>query len=572
MITRRADFRPQTADPETLTAELVWSTGADVERRDRIGPYVERLRMDPEAVDLSRLIGAPLLNAHCHRDLGDVLGCVLDASVNGREGTATVRFSERARPIFDDVAAGILRNVSVGYHVAEWTAATEDGRRVRIATRWQPLELSLVPVAADRGATVRGASPMSETDTETADRSVVDLEIRRLCAMGGAHPEPLIALGATVEHARAAALSALVERAGPETRPVQVIADHGDPRERAAAYGEAVFTRLHPEHVPGERARPYVAMSLREMAAGALRHAGARVQSLSADTVLTRALHTTSDFPLILGDAVGRELRQAYAAAPGGVRALARQTSNRDFRAKTVLEFGGALALLKVNEHGEFTSGTLTEAGESIRVATYGRIFGYTRQLMINDDLGALERIGAIAAASARQLEADVCVELLATGSGLGPTMGDGKRLFHADHRNVAATGTAPDEGIAAAVLAMRTQVGLDKRVIGIEPTAVVIPAALEHEVSRFFSSAHVPATPDGVNPYASLRIVVDPRLDAKSASRWYLVGERWDGLWIAYLEGNAAPVTETRAGFEIDGVQIKVRLDYRAWYSNVGA
>lgn len=171
-----------------------------------------------------------------------------------------------------------------------------------------------------------------------------------------------------------------------------------------------------------------------------------------------------------------------------------------------MLEFGGALPLLKVNEHGEFTAGTLTEAGESIRVATFGRIFGYSRQSMINDDLGALERIGAIAAASARQLEADVCVELLASGSGLGPLMGDGKRLFHADHRNVAATASAPDEGIAEAVLAMRTQVGLDKRVIGIEPTAVVIPAALEHEASKFFSTAYTPSTPDGVNPYASLR------------------------------------------------------------------
>jgi hypothetical protein len=282
---------------------------------------------------------------------------------------------------------------------------------------------------------------------------------------------------------------------------------------------------------------------------------------------------------LILGDAVGRELRQAYAAAPSGVRALARQTSVRDFRAKMVLQFGGALPLLKVNEHGEFVSGTLTEAGEAIRVATYGRIFGFTRQMMVNDDLGALERIGAIAAASARQLEADLCVDLLATGSGLGPTLADGKRLFHADHRNVAAVGSAPDEGIAAAVLAMRTQVGLDKRVIGIEPTAVVVPAALEHAASQFFSTAFTPATPDGVNPYANLRVIVDPRLDAKSTTRWYLVGERFDGLWVAYLEGNSTPIVETKAGFEIDGVKLKARMDFgcafvdhRAWYSNAGA
>ena len=50
------------------------------------------------------------------------------------------------------------------------------------------------------------------------------------------------------------------------------------------------------------------------------------------------------------------------------------------------------------------------------------------------------------------------------------------------------------------------------------------------------------------------------------------------DGLEYAYLAGAPGPQTETRAGFEVDGVEVKVRLDFgggfvdwRGWYSNAG-
>lgn len=55
--------------------------------------------------------------------------------------------------------------------------------------------------------------------------------------------------------------------------------------------------------------------------------------ALSPASLVTLALHTTSDFPIILGETVGRVLRDAYQAAPSGIRRLGRQTTARDFRA-----------------------------------------------------------------------------------------------------------------------------------------------------------------------------------------------------------------------------------------------
>jgi len=157
LLTRRASFAPRSVDADARTVDVVWSTGAAVKRRDLDGNYIERLSPDPKAVDLSRLIGASVLDAHRQTAVRDVLSTVRDAAVTGKEGTATIQFSARpeVEPIWQDVTAGILRHVSVGYSVEEWADGTEDGTRVRAAIRWTPHEISLVPSPADPGATVR---------------------------------------------------------------------------------------------------------------------------------------------------------------------------------------------------------------------------------------------------------------------------------------------------------------------------------------------------------------------------------------------------------------------------------
>ncbi len=167
MITRRASFAPQSVNAEARTVDVIWSTGAPVKRRDVDGSYTERLSLDPKAVDLSRLIGASVLDAHRQTAVRDVLGTVRDATVTGKEGTATIQFSARpeVEPIWQDVTAGILRHISVGYSVEEWADSTENNTRVRTATRWTPHEISLVPSPADPGATVRMEDNIMEHQT-----------------------------------------------------------------------------------------------------------------------------------------------------------------------------------------------------------------------------------------------------------------------------------------------------------------------------------------------------------------------------------------------------------------------
>jgi hypothetical protein len=308
---------------------------------------------------------------------------------------------------------------------------------------------------------------------------------------------------------------------------------------------------------------------------------------MSTSKIIERALgglHGTSDFTIVLGDAVGRELQRAFESAEAGVLHAARAVTANDFRSRYPVRLGDAPQLLKVNEHGEFKRGTIVEDAQPVwKLDTFGRIFGLTRQAIINDDLGAFNNIPSMFGIAAREFESQQVVSLLTSASGLGPTMGDESPLFHtANHRNLASSGSVPSiASLGAARTAMRLQKNLDDRVINVVPKFLIVPAALETAAEQLLASINA-TTVDDVNPFTGkLTLLVDPRLDAASSIRWYLAGDpgRYDGLEIAHLAGSEGPLTETNVGFDVDGVEFKVRLDfgcgftdYRSFYANPGA
>lgn len=198
---RLASVQPKTADAAKRTIEMVWSTGAAVPRMDWYSGkrYQEVLSLDPAHVDLSRLNGgAPLLNAHQSYDLAAQIGVVERAWIDGGEARALVRFSDRAEvaPIWADVANGIIRNVSVGYSVRKYEVTAEEGKpEIRKAIDWQPAELSMVPIPADAGASVRSAGGQQPqlypcefvrvgATPSAAELAAIDIAQRRLRLIG----------------------------------------------------------------------------------------------------------------------------------------------------------------------------------------------------------------------------------------------------------------------------------------------------------------------------------------------------------------------------------------------------
>jgi phage head maturation protease len=577
--TRDAIPRPRTFDAEHNTVEAVIATANPVRRQDQRGAYFEIL--SPAGLDVAAVRGVSVLDSHQQGGLDNVLGTIAEAWVDGDEVIGRIQFSTRPEvaPIIADIRAGIIGNMSIGYQVEAWRdGQTTTGERTRTAAKWSIREASFVAVPADRTARTRNLRDLGPS----SGRAATNRAIRELCTRAGVDrivTDDLIDRGASVEDARGVVLDQLVTRGRTPIMTAHNTQTVDNPEAYIRAAGEALMVRVDPAFRPSGVAHQFVGLSIPEIARTSLNRSGVTTAGMSVDTLITRALNTTSDFSLILADVVGRTLRASYTAAPSGLRQLARQTTAADFRKKHRLMLDSTgFVLEKVNEHGEFKHGTMAEGEETYAVDSFGKIFGITRKALVNDDLGAFTDISRRLGQAAAAFEAQFLVNLLVSNAGTGPTMEDADPLFHAAHGNVSGTGAAPSETtLSAARLAMRKQVGLGGGPIDCTPWAVLIPSDMETSVEKLLTQIRAITISD-VNVFASLRLVVEPRL--ADSKRWYVVANPalMDGLEYSYLAGAPGPQVESRAGFEVDGVQVKVRLDYgagfvesRGWYSNAG-
>ncbi|WP_051661351.1 hypothetical protein [Bosea sp. 117] len=440
-ITRRlpADTRPASWSEETREFDAVISTGAAVRRRDARGTYTELL--DLSAVELGGLAGLPVLDNHRQGSARDAIGAILTATRKGGAIVARIRLGMAAdiTPIAERARDGLL-SVSIGYREASRSERTEAGERIVTVTP-SIFEASLVAAPADRQAKIRSGlmpdnteieSPPIATEMPEADQARIR-SLGELADLPPSFAEAQIAVGATVEQARSAARTAMIERSR-QTPIIRVQAPpQDDPAVRLRAMGEALDARLAGT-APPEAARPFIGASLRDMATDCLRARGISTRGMNPDE-LFRAAHTTSDFPQLLQGVGARTLLASYTAAASPLKQIARQGSRADFRAGSTLKLGELSALSKVTESGEIKAVSRSEAAESYVLDTYAGMFAITRKALINDDLNAFADWSRAAGQAAAATEAGVLWSLLSQASGAGPLMNeDAKRLFHADH------------------------------------------------------------------------------------------------------------------------------------------
>jgi hypothetical protein len=157
---RRGLSKPRGYDVETREIDAVLSTGAAVKRRDWDGEFLEVLDMSPKSVRLARINqGAAVLDSHAwDKGLSAMLGGIVPGSARVANGelTARIKFSrgsELAQRITKDLADGIQIPLSVGYKVHKTVDDRSTNPITHRAVDWEPLEVSLVPVAAEESGT-----------------------------------------------------------------------------------------------------------------------------------------------------------------------------------------------------------------------------------------------------------------------------------------------------------------------------------------------------------------------------------------------------------------------------------
>lgn len=634
---RLAGLNAASYDSAARTAEAVLSAGSTVRR----SYFSEELEISVEAIDLGRAQAGLVCLLDCHNqfEASAVLGTVSNARIRGGQLVGTLKFgeTERAREVEGMVARGELRGISIGYRVSKWEiASVENDHETWRATRWELLEVSLVSVPADVHASVRSeaaAAPSSQLEDEEmftrndpgsaaapaqpagAPASVTRFTTTSALDFVGLARELGVEDAAAelvrrnergevgVEAARDAILRAAGERQRADTATAHGggAADHNgrtfdNPAFHSRAIEDALYSRLSGRQ-PTEEARQFRGLSMAALAADMLARAGVRdVHRLSAPEVLNAAawnnsrsaprdvqfarlgaLHTTSDFPDLLTAAGNRHLLDQFAAAATVIKAISRERTAADFREISGLQLSAFGRLPEVLESGEIQRGTFQASKETYRVKTFAKIFGLTRQAIINDDLDAFGQATTIMARAAAEEEGQLFAELI--NSNL--VMSDNVALFHATHANLAASGAAPSvTTLSAGRLAMRSQKDFD----GVTPLAcapryILASPKRETEIEQLLVATIAPTSSDETNPFnGKLTPLIDPRL---TADPWYLFADPSSApvLEHAYLEGKSGPTVEMKDGWDVLGTEFRVYMDFgagvvdhRGGYKNPGA
>lgn len=606
IVLRAVDTSVESIDQESRVLTVSFSSELPYLRSSWFDdPWIEVLGNKAGEVELQRLnSSAPVLYNHRRDEPGFRIGVVEKAWLDKDRGYAQIKLSQRdeVAGFWQDIQDGILANISVGYQINERTLIkkNKDSPDEYRVTNWTPMEISFVDIPADYTVGVNRNFAVinlntevirmdQETNTPAQQPDAIDTDAitrnaiaefqtreqeRRtnirsaLAPFAERHPEvmqkALDDMSITLEQASAMMLKA----AGENLKPVGNTLSHAEvTRDEKVTQRDGMTDMLLNRSMPGQHklsdnGKRFVGLSLIDLAKRCL---GGNLDGVPRHEIVSRAL-TTSDFPSVLANVANKSLRNAYEIMPRTYQPITNVVSVPDFKTISRTQISGTPSLEEVRENGEYKYGALTDAKEQYAVKTYGKILNFSRQAIINDDLGAFSRILQQFAASAAQLESDLAWAQI-TGN---PTMGDGTALFHADHGNLEGTGAA----ITVAALGsgrtkLRKQTGLEGMTLNLMPSFLLVPAALETVAQQYVTQTNIIYTKGSdFNPFAgSLQVIAEPRLDASSATAWYLAASPMmvDILEIAYLEGTSGIYTEEQFGFETDGYEIKARLDVGA-------
>lgn len=338
---------------------------------------------------------------------------------------------------------------------------------------------------------------------------------------------------------------------------------------------------------------------------------GGRVVPPHMREFLIREALTTSDFPVLFGDVLDRQVLAAYKATEPVWKAYSKQSTNKDFRvSRRIAITGGDGMLPRVAEKGEYLASDREEQEYDLSVLKYGRQFDISWEALINDDLGALKDTPERFARAAIRTEHTIAARLYAY---------DISAIAHVAGGNLYSTLAAEVNETAGALTIAFLEQGLEAmsgrtdaagEPIVVRAKFLVVPPALEMTARQILTSSEKRFTGGAggtswptanVLPQYGLQLIVDPYLPAAATlagsansanTQWYLFADPKEiaAIEFAHLQGHERPEICMKASdkvsvgggaigpltgdFATDDVLYRVRLvfggvklDWRATY-----
>lgn len=625
-------------DSEKRTVDCIFFTGIDVPRVDYWTGDKYTLRFDPKGADFSLLNnGAPVLDNHSSwSGAADQKGRVEKAWKDGKDYKATLRFSKRAEVdgLWGDIQDGIVTKFSMGVRILKEEKFNEKNEEIRLAKQWQPFELSVAPIPADFGTTTLAAEdggnvsitiatnnqlgtqrpeeikmPDQVTGTGAQDTSVSEaqlkaaaevaltaersrvMEIREICKKLNIEQEfgdQHVSAGTPIDAFRKAAIDHQVtlasEFADVGSGHTRVSTLHDEADKRRNAMETALLGLMSPKDRKEDPQNPFIGLSMKQIAQESVRLQMGTHGLPKDDTVVKMAMQITSDFAAVLETTSRKQMLNGYSYAQPSYRVWTKRATTPDFKTMTRVRLSEAPSLLKVPEGAQITIGSMFDTKESYALATYGRGVSFSRQMLINDDLGAFNDLVFQMGVQAARMENKAVYYIVNNGHAAAMNMADGIPIFtDATHYN-SKTGVIGNTALDTGFGAMKAQKGVDGvTYLNLTPKYLIVPVAKE-------STARAAVMTIGPNVKASdqnwfagrLEVVADAELDGTSTAMWYLAADPGiaPGIEACFLQGQEGPQIVRKVDENgILGIQIYCFedfaakcVDYRPLYKSSGA
>lgn len=441
-------------------------------------------------------------------------------------------------------------------------------------------EGTTVDTTVDAGAGDDAAPTAQSAIAAERKRTERIMNMVSLAGLDMAIAQDHIARGSTVDAVMDLVLAkrketADVDTAMPGRATAAITRDERDTRREGM--GEALVAQMRRKDPASDKARPFMTHSLVEMAAVCadwkrpIRSAGDKID------VFMAASHSRSDFTGIFENALNKSLLDRYEIAEPTYRKIARKRSFMDFRVHPMVRAGDFPKLQPINENGEIKFGTFGEKRETAQLASYGVGLRISRQMMIDDDLGAIDDMLGDYGASVADFEEETFYAFMAAAT----LSSDGLAVWVAGHNNLAGAGTAITvTALGTGRAAMRKQATIDGKKMNLAPSILLVGPDKETEADQLVTSI-VPNQPSSVNPFSGrLTVVSSAQI---SGNTWYLFADpnRPGGQCFVYggLDGAEAPRVRTDEPFGQQGWAMTVEhdfgtgaVDFRGTWKNPGA
>ena len=583
---------------------------------------------EKQNVDLTRFKNGvmPLLFNH---DRNVILGKISNVAFENKRAVAEVVFDndEETDKIFKKVLSGSLRGVSVGYcriHTVRVNAGCEyKGVKYDATTDvtdlWQPYEVSIVSCPADPDCGVgrelkdiemeiqktKEENTMENKDTvmngkpdvvakDVAEKSAAEAATKAAQAerervgaiyavcrefnVDSAKVESYVKDGKTVDAVRKAILDEIAEKQ--KASKVTVTEDAGDKFIERAVDGLALHHGIITEDEAVKGADEYRNGSLRAIAEDCLIAGGMserELRHMSAHEVFEEMFNSHSramgseQFSMVIDQFGNKTMLKGYREQPTVFQQLVSKGSNKDFKPthKYRLGLDGKPELMPP-ESGEFKYQEMADEKISTAIQTYGKAISFTREIFINDDMGAVVKAIRMQAGGFRRLQEEMFFDLLKTIP------------FNAAHKNIVVTNK---DVSAKAYSEMRTLMRRQKdfegkAYIGVFPAFILASDETAYDHELLLASTSDPSQTNAGVPNimrGKMTLITSPYLTGKA---YYAIARpsEMEGIEYTTLNNVDRPYSRTVIPQSHLGIDYQFwmdfgfnLIDYRAFVKNDG-